>query len=73
MATTTKTWGSADVPAAAGDNYLTHTRGFASWAFTLDHKRVGIMFLVSVVACLFLGATFALLVRRSWRSPARRS
>ena len=28
------------------DNYLTHTRGIASWIFTLDHKRIGVMYLV---------------------------
>ncbi len=69
MATTTQDWGTAEVPAAAPDNYLTHTRGVASWIFTLDHKRVGIMFLVSVTACLFLGATFALLIRTELASP----
>jgi cytochrome c oxidase subunit 1 len=37
--------------------------------FTLDHKRVGIMFLVSVVACLYLGATFALLIRTELVHP----
>ena len=51
----------AETPTATGDNYLTHSRGFASWAFTRDHKRVGMMFLVSIAACLYLGATFAFL------------
>ncbi|MHB0957090.1 MAG: cytochrome c oxidase subunit I [Pirellulaceae bacterium] len=69
MVTTTKSWETAEAPVAGGDNYLTHTRGFASWAFTLDHKRVGIMFLVSVTACFFLGATFALLMRTELVSP----
>ncbi len=57
------------MPPAAGDNYLTHSRGFASWAFTLDHKRVGIMFLASVGACLYLGAFFALLIRTELAQP----
>ena len=59
----------ADEPVATSDNYLTHSRGFASWAFTLDHKRVGMMFLVSVAACLYLGATFALLIRTELTLP----
>ena len=67
--TTTDTWESAEPPAAGSDNYLTHTRGIASWIFTLDHKRVGIMFLVSVTACLGLGAFFALLIRTELAHP----
>ena len=48
---------------SASDNYLTHTRGIGSWLFTLDHKRIGVMFLVCVLAALALGAFFATLVR----------
>lgn len=48
-----------DVP----DNYLTHTRGFLSWALTLDHKRIGVMYLCGVSAALMLGGLFALLLR----------
>ena len=36
----------------SGDNYLNHSRGFASWAFTVDHKRIGIMYGISI--CTFL-------------------
>ena len=54
MATTSQPWEAAEAPGAAGDNYLTHSHGIMSWALTLDHKRVGIMFLVSTVLCLFL-------------------
>ena len=46
-----------------GDNYLTHKRGIASWLFTLDHKRIGVMYLASVIAALALGGFFALLLR----------
>jgi cytochrome c oxidase subunit I len=44
-------------------NYLNVTRGFASWAFTLDHKRIGIMYLVGILTSFLLGGIFALLVR----------
>jgi cytochrome c oxidase subunit 1 len=47
----------------AEENYLNCSHGFASWAFTLDHKRIGIMYLVGIVVSLFLGGVFALLVR----------
>ena len=45
------------------DHYLNHTRGFASWAFTLDHKRIGIMYLVSTLAAFLIGGLAALAVR----------
>ena len=53
-----------DVPSQqGGDNYLTHSRGIRSWLFTLDHKRIGVMYLVAILASFFLGGVFALLVR----------
>jgi len=69
MATTTETWEPVAKPVSSRDNYLTATRGLASWVFTLDHKRVGIMFLVSVAACFYLGATFAFLIRTELTHP----
>ncbi|MFW6067124.1 MAG: cytochrome c oxidase subunit I [Myxococcota bacterium] len=63
------------VPGHAGDhegeNYLTHERGVASWLFTLDHKRIGIMYLVSVVVALLAGGVFALLLRTELLTPGR--
>jgi cytochrome c oxidase subunit 1 len=46
-----------------GPNYLNHTKGFLSWAFTLDHKRIGIMYLVSVLTAFLGGGLAALAVR----------
>ncbi|NUQ35081.1 MAG: cbb3-type cytochrome c oxidase subunit I [Planctomycetaceae bacterium] len=46
-----------------GGNYLNATKGLKSWLLTLDHKRIGIMYLVSVCIALALGGTFALLLR----------
>ena len=48
---------------AGDDNFLTHTKGFLSWAFTLDHKRIGLMYLAGVSASFLLGGILALLVR----------
>lgn len=45
------------------DNYLNHTSGFWSWAATLDHKRIGIMYLVSILLMFFVGGLAATLVR----------
>jgi cytochrome c oxidase subunit I len=44
-------------------NYLNETKGFWSWAGTLDHKRIGIMYLVGVLFAFFLGGMFAMLIR----------
>jgi cytochrome c oxidase subunit I len=51
------------------DNYLTHTRGFLSWALTLDHKRIGVMYLVSILIMFFVGGMAALLVRTQLIAP----
>ncbi len=57
------------VPTASHDtpdpneNYLTVTKGVWSWLATLDHKRIGVMYLVLVTAAFLLGGIFALLVR----------
>ncbi len=53
----------------ASDNYLTHDKGFLSWALTLDHKRIGVMYLVSVLAAFALGGLFALLMRTELWAP----
>lgn len=45
------------------DNYLTHSRGFLSWALTLDHKRIGLMYLFSTLLAFFVGGVLALAVR----------
>src|SRR4051812_923514 len=44
-------------------NYLKAGTGVKSWLITLDHKRIGVMYLVSVLAAFFLGGVFALLIR----------
>lgn len=30
-------------------NYLVCDRGWRSWAFTLDHKRIGVMYLAGIL------------------------
>jgi cytochrome c oxidase subunit 1 len=55
----------------AEDNYLTHDKGFLSWILTLDHKRIGLMYLCSVLTSFALGGLFALLVRTELLTPER--
>jgi hypothetical protein len=32
----------------AGENYINHEKGLWSWLTTVDHKRIGVMYLISV-------------------------
>jgi cytochrome c oxidase subunit 1 len=52
-------------------DYLTATKGIASWLTTLDHKRIGLMYLASVLVAFALGGIFALLVRLELLTPGR--
>ena len=52
-------------------NYLDETKGIKSWLTTLDHKRIGVMYLWSVLAAFFLGGIFALLVRLELLTPGQ--
>src|SRR5678810_1486504 len=50
-------------------NYLNDTKGFKSWALTVDHKRIGIMYRVGTMIAFLLGGIFALLVRLTLLTP----
>lgn len=50
-------------PSPGGENYLTHAGGVMSWLGTLDHKRIGVMYLVSILFSFLLGGVFAMLIR----------
>ncbi len=44
-------------------NYLNWEKGFGSWWWTIDHKRLGLMYLGSILVFFVLGGIAALLVR----------
>jgi cytochrome c oxidase subunit I len=50
-------------------NYLNADRGVMSWLKTLDHKRIGVMYLVSVLLAFLLGGIFAMIVRLELTTP----
>ena len=50
-------------------NYLTATHGLKSWLFTLDHKRIGLMYLVGVLTFFLAGGIFALVLRTELLTP----
>ena len=52
-------------------NYLTASHGLKSWLFTLDHKRIGVMYLFSVLGAFLLGGVLALAVRLELLTPER--
>src|SRR5579883_2843739 len=62
-----------DIPIAGGHaesehgdphaNYLKAKRGIASWMLTVDHKRIGLMYLTMVSIAFLVGGIFALLLR----------
>ena len=59
----------SSIASRASDNYLTHGHGLKSWLTTLDHKRIGVLYLISVLTSFFLGGLFAILVRTELLTP----
>ncbi|NDD66186.1 cytochrome c oxidase subunit I [bacterium] len=55
----------------ATSNYLTVSTGWRSWLLTLDHKRIGIMYLVFIVLSFGLGGFFALALRLELLNPGK--
>jgi cytochrome c oxidase subunit I len=46
-------------------------KGIMSWVYTLDHKRIGLMYLVSVLLMFGVGGIMALLVRLELFTPGK--
>jgi cytochrome c oxidase subunit 1 len=51
-------------------NYLNSSYGVASWLFTTDHKRIALLYLVSITIFFFLGGAFASVIRLELATPA---
>jgi len=60
--------GAAAAPAGRG-SYLDRGRGVIPWLFTLDHKRLGVMYLGGVGLSFVLGTVLALAVRSQLLHP----
>jgi cytochrome c oxidase subunit 1 len=50
-------------------SYIDVETTITSWLLTTDHKRIGVLYLVTVSAMLFLGGTFAILLRLEHLTP----
>ncbi|MGA2278341.1 MAG: cbb3-type cytochrome c oxidase subunit I, partial [Terracidiphilus sp.] len=51
------------------DNYLTRENGLLSWLLTRDHKRIGILYLISITFFFFIGGALAGLIRLELLTP----
>jgi cytochrome c oxidase subunit 1 len=51
-------------------NYLNAEYGIRSWLFTTDHKRIALLYLLSITLFFFIGGFFALLIRLELLTPA---
>ena len=51
-------------------NYLNAEYGIRSWLLTTDHKRIALLYLISITAMFFIGGFFALLIRLELLTPA---
>ena len=60
----------ATVQPVERENYLNKEYGVGSWLFTTDHKRIALLYLISITFFFFIGGFFALLIRLELLTPA---
>jgi cytochrome c oxidase subunit I len=51
-------------------NYLNDGHSLGSWLLTRDHKRIAVLYLISITAFFALGGFFAMLIRLELATPA---
>ena len=52
------------------EHYLNATYGIRSWLLTTDHKRIALLYLVSVTFFFFIGGAFATMIRIHLLTPS---
>ena len=55
---------------AERETYLNKEYGIKSWLLTVDHKRIAMLYLMSITLFFFIGGFFALLIRLELLTPA---
>lgn len=60
---------SEDAPDAPRVNYLNNGYGLKSWLLTKDHKRIAVLYIISISIFFALGGLFASLVRFELMTP----
>src|SRR5580704_1297030 len=58
------------MPQPERENYLNKEYGVWSWLLTTDHKRIALLYLISITFFFFIGGFFALLIRLELLTPA---
>src|SRR5256885_2183877 len=58
------------VSTAGRTHYLNADYGIRSWLLTTDHKRIALLYLISITFFFFIGGFFALLIRLELLTPA---
>ncbi len=56
---------------SSATNYLTAEKGLKSWLLTIDHKRIAILYTVSIAVFFLIGGLMALAIRIELLSPAK--
>jgi cytochrome c oxidase subunit I len=51
------------------EHYLNAEYGWKSWLFTVDHKRIAILYLVSITVAFFIGGGYATAIRLELVTP----
>src|SRR5215472_4588673 len=60
----------ATITADVGTDYLTAENSVRSWLLTKDHKRIGLLFFVSITFFFFIGGIAAAFIRLHLATPA---
>ena len=58
-----------DTPVYPAHNYLSNGHGLKSWLLTKDHKRIAVLYLISISLFFFLGSLFAVGIRLELTTP----
>ena len=67
----TITTADTDIHDDSGSNYINCSKGILSWIITLDHKRIGVMYVIATLASFLLGGLFALGIRTELIAPGQ--
>jgi cytochrome c oxidase subunit 1 len=63
--------GHAEAVEEGNVNYLNWEKGFMSWWMSIDHKRIGLMYLASMIFFFAIGGLLALVVRTELATPTQ--
>ena len=58
-----------ETPVYPAQNYLSNGHGLKSWLLTKDHKRIAVLYLISISLFFFLGGLFAVGIRLELTTP----